>query len=91
MAGAAGTSIRSTHFLYNCVDQSLTRAVIRLSLSLSLHQAYIDSVDLEFKDSNEADRVSHHSHVPWLVLVFRYYQLYIAQHGRECPRNEFAK
>jgi amyloid beta precursor protein binding protein 1 len=55
-------------------------------------QEFMDSIDLEIKAEREAERVSLHSHIPWLVLVFRFFQQYKKENGgAECPQKQFAK
>ena len=55
-------------------------------------QKHWDLVDLEIKDENEQDKVSAHSHIPWLVLVYRFYEQYKKENdGKECPRKDFGK
>jgi len=56
-------------------------------------QEYMDAVDLDIAaEEKESEKVAQHSHIPWLVIVFRLYQKYKKEHdGAECPRKEFSK
>jgi amyloid beta precursor protein binding protein 1 len=55
-------------------------------------QEFMDSVDLDIKAEKEAEKVSLHSHIPWLVLLFRFYQQYKKENGgAECPQKLFGK
>jgi len=57
-------------------------------------QQYVESVDLEFKGQNlNAEDLLHaHSHVPWLVLVFRFAEKYKSEHGGVlCAKEELRK
>lgn len=56
-------------------------------------QEFMDSVDLDMKnEALESEKVAAHSHIPWLVLAFRFYHQYRKEHdGVECPRRDFGK
>ncbi len=55
-------------------------------------EEHMNSVDLDIKAEREAEKVSQHSHIPWLVLLFRFYRQYKKENGgAECPQKQFAK
>ncbi len=55
-------------------------------------EEYLESVDLDMKVELESERVSQHSHIPWLVLLYRCYRKYKSENGgAECPQKLFGK
>jgi amyloid beta precursor protein binding protein 1 len=56
-------------------------------------EEYMAAQDLEFKgEANESERVKQHSHIPWLVLLYRLQRQYKKDNGgTECPQKLFAK